>query len=103
MQWNSTLAPGPAQAQKAAPCRSFECLNLNDRPIVPGYKSCLTTRTKAPVKQGNTWRLELNKEFYEGLRFGWIHVRGFERPWHIAEVNQLRGDNAVLSGLFFDP
>jgi hypothetical protein len=43
-------------------------------------------KTKAPVRHGNTWRLELNKELYEGLRFGWIHVRGFERPWHITDV-----------------
>ncbi len=44
------------------------------------------SKTKAPVQHGHTWRLELNKELYEGVRFGWIHVRGFERPWHITDV-----------------
>src|ERR1035437_1170847 len=43
-------------------------------------------KTKAPVRHGNTWRLELNKELYEGLRFGWVHVRSFDRPWHITDV-----------------
>ncbi len=43
-------------------------------------------KTKAPVRYGHIWRLELNKELYEGVRFGWIHVRGFDRPWHITDV-----------------
>ncbi|MCL5945888.1 MAG: hypothetical protein M1472_03415, partial [Planctomycetes bacterium] len=42
--------------------------------------------TKAPVKHGNTFRLELNPELYEGVRFGWIHVRRFSKPWHITAV-----------------
>lgn len=40
-------------------------------------------KTLAPVRHGQTWRLELNRELYEGVRFGWIHVRSFERPWRI--------------------
>lgn len=32
-------------------------------------------KTKIPVKYGNTYRLELNDELYEGVRFGWIHIR----------------------------
>jgi alpha-L-rhamnosidase len=43
-------------------------------------------KTKAPVKYGNTYRLELNKDLYEGVRFGWIHVESFTRPWHIKNV-----------------
>ena len=43
-------------------------------------------KTLIPVKYGNTYRLELNKELYEGVRFGWIHVRKFSKPWHITGI-----------------
>lgn len=43
-------------------------------------------KTAVPVRHGNTYRLELNSELYEGVRFGWIHVRKFVRPWHITAV-----------------
>jgi alpha-L-rhamnosidase len=43
-------------------------------------------KTKAPVRHGRTYRLELNTSLYEGVRFGWIHVRTFDRPWHITAV-----------------
>ncbi len=39
-------------------------------------------KTLEPVKHGNTYRLELNEELYEGVRYGWIHVRSFESEWH---------------------
>jgi len=43
-------------------------------------------KTKAPVKHGNTYRLELNEELYEGVRFGWIHARSLDKPWRITAV-----------------
>ena len=43
-------------------------------------------KTLVPVKYGNTYRLELNRKLYEGVRFGWIHVRKFDKPWHITGV-----------------
>jgi alpha-L-rhamnosidase len=43
-------------------------------------------KTKTPVKYGNTYRLELNDELYEGVRYGWIHVRSFTKEWHIDNV-----------------
>jgi len=43
-------------------------------------------KTAVPVKYGNTYRLELNSEFYEGVRFGWIHVRSFTSVWHITGI-----------------
>jgi hypothetical protein len=48
-------------------------------PAAPG-------KTMKPVRHGSTYRLELSKELYEGVRFGWIHVRHFERPWQISVV-----------------
>lgn len=43
-------------------------------------------KTLKPVKYGNTYRLELNSELYEGVRFGWIHVRANSSTWHITGV-----------------
>jgi tetratricopeptide (TPR) repeat protein len=43
-------------------------------------------KTREPSKYGGTYRLELNRELYEGVRFGWIHVETFSRPWHISAV-----------------
>ena len=47
----------------------------------PGY-----FKTKVPVKYGNTFRLELNDELYEGMRFGWIQVKSPVKKWHITGV-----------------
>ena len=43
-------------------------------------------KTMMPVKYGSTYRLELNKELYEGVRFGWINVRKFSKSWHITGI-----------------
>lgn len=40
----------------------------------------------APVKHGNTYRLEMNAELYDGVRFAWIHVKSVEKPWHITGI-----------------
>jgi len=47
----------------------------------PGYR-----KTRAPVKHGGTYRLELNRELYEGVRFAWIRVKSLDRPWHIQGI-----------------
>ncbi|MGF7232899.1 alpha-L-rhamnosidase C-terminal domain-containing protein [Arachidicoccus sp.] len=50
----------------------------------PAYNgSSRKFKTLAPVKHGNTYRLELNPELYEGVRFGWIHVLSHHHTWHI--------------------
>jgi alpha-L-rhamnosidase len=43
-------------------------------------------KTGVPVKYGNTYRLELNSELYEGARFAWIHVRSFASAWHVTGI-----------------
>jgi hypothetical protein len=43
-------------------------------------------KTKEPVRYGNTYRLELNDQLYEGVRYGWIHVRSFDTVWHIKNI-----------------
>ena len=40
-----------------------------------------------PEKIGDTYRVKLNKRYYEGVRFGWLYVRSFSgKPWHITAV-----------------
>ncbi|MEI7505158.1 MAG: alpha-L-rhamnosidase C-terminal domain-containing protein, partial [Paludibacter sp.] len=43
-------------------------------------------KTSSPIKYGNVYRLELNDQLYEGVRFGWIHVRKFAKPFTIKNV-----------------
>jgi len=52
----------------------------------PNYSSNYPPKTLSPKKHGHTYRLELNSDLYEGVRFGWIHVRAFSKPWHITAV-----------------
>ncbi|MHB1766422.1 MAG: alpha-L-rhamnosidase C-terminal domain-containing protein [Phycisphaerae bacterium] len=43
-----------------------------------------------PERMGNTYRLKLNPQYYEGVRFGWIYVRSFSgTPWHITAVRAI--------------
>jgi alpha-L-rhamnosidase len=44
-------------------------------------------KTAAPQRAGpNTWRLQLNDLYYEGVRFGWVHVHSCRRPWHLRNL-----------------
>ena len=65
-----------------------------DSPDCPGdvemgiseYNEPAPNKSKAPVQHGNTYRLELNRELYEGVRFAWIRVKAPATPWHITGV-----------------
>jgi alpha-L-rhamnosidase len=43
-------------------------------------------KTLVPVRYNHTYRLELNPELYEGVRFGWLHVFSHRRTWHISNL-----------------
>lgn len=43
-------------------------------------------KTLKPIKYGSTYRLELNRELYEGVRFGWIHIKSLTHPCVIKDV-----------------
>jgi hypothetical protein len=63
-------------------------------------------KTLAPIKYGHTYRLELNKALYEGVRFAWIHVKTVSRPWHLKNVRlvcQIRPTNYQGSFSCSDP
>ncbi|MDR1097250.1 MAG: hypothetical protein LBL57_03870 [Tannerella sp.] len=51
-----------------------------NEPAVFNAGSQHPAKTAAPVRYGNTWRLELNRELYEGVRFAWIHIRRLDKP-----------------------
>ena len=57
-----------------------------NEPCVVNSGPAHPAKTAVPQRRGNTFRLELNAELYEGVRFGWITVRTFERPWHLNGV-----------------
>ena len=75
-----------------------------DSPDCPGgvemsiseYNEPGINKTGKPVRYGNTYRLELNDELYDGVRFAWIHVREHTGDWHINDVravNQVKPAN----------
>ena len=65
-----------------------------DSPDCPGgvemsiseYNEPGVDKTGVPKRYGNTWRLELNPELYDGVRFAWIHVKSFTSSWHITNI-----------------
>ena len=57
-----------------------------NEPAIVNVGAQTPVKTKEPIKHGQTYRLELNTSLYEGVRFGWIHVCAFDRPWHITAV-----------------
>jgi len=57
-----------------------------NQPEINAIGGAHNVKTLAPIKYGNTYRLELNSQLYEGVRFGWIHVKSFTSPWHITGI-----------------
>jgi alpha-L-rhamnosidase len=43
-------------------------------------------KTAVATQDGRTYRLQLNKLWYEGVRFGWIHVKAHKKQWHIKNL-----------------
>lgn len=44
------------------------------------------SKTKEPKKYGDTYRLETNDELYEGVRFAFINIEEFDKPFHITDI-----------------
>ena len=76
----------------------FECDELpeavelsiseTNQPAVVNVGAVHPVKTARPqLVSGTTWRLVLNPEFYEGVRFGWLHVRdGGNFPWRLRNL-----------------
>ena len=57
-------------------------------------------KTAPVVKDGRTYRIVLNSLWYEGVRYGWIHVTNHTRKWHIKNLRlvcQIKPTNYVGS------
>ena len=66
-----------------------------------------------PVQYGTTYRMELNRELYEGVRYGFIRVNSLERPFTITAVRavcqvkptnytgRFRSDNEMLNRIWY--
>ncbi len=54
-----------------------------NQPAVFNLGSQQPKKTAKPVKHGNTYRLELNNELYEGVRYAWIHVKALKKSMKI--------------------
>ena len=85
-----------------------------DSPDCPGdveigiseYNEPGLNKSKTAVKYGNTYRLELNKELYEGVRFAWLNVKATNKPWHITGIRavcQIKPTNYAGSFSCSDP
>ncbi|MET0243339.1 MAG: alpha-L-rhamnosidase C-terminal domain-containing protein, partial [Flavitalea sp.] len=57
-----------------------------NEPAVFNYGSQNPVKTRAVTKYGKSYRLELNDLLYEGVRFAWIHVRKFSKPFTIKNI-----------------
>lgn len=67
-----------------------------NEPAILNHGAQNRIKTLEPIKYGDTYRLELNDELYEGVRYGWIHIRDFDKPWNIDDVRlvcQIRPTN----------
>lgn len=70
-----------------APDAAFEAsISEFNEPAVFNAGSEHPAKTAVPARYGNSFRLELNKDLYEGVRFAWIHVRGLGKPAVIRNV-----------------
>jgi alpha-L-rhamnosidase len=77
-----------------------------DEPAIVNTGPAHQFKTLPPRRYGNTYRLEMNSELYEGVRFGWIHVRSFDRAWKITAVRavcQVKPTNYLGSFSCSDP
>ena len=57
-----------------------------NEPAIVNSGSVHPVKTRTPVKYGQTYRLELNPELYEGVRFGWINVHAHKQTWHMKNL-----------------
>eukprot|EP00939_MAST-03C_sp_MAST-3C-sp1_P004722 g4722.t1 len=70
----------------------FASISEYTEPAVVNAGPTSPNKTAVPKRYVNdengtiTYRLELNDELYEGVRYGWIHVLSISAPWHITAV-----------------
>lgn len=58
-----------------------------NEPAIVNTGALNRVKTLAPVRHGHTYRLELNPDLYEGVRFGWLHVLRHTHTWHLRNLH----------------
>ena len=78
-----------------------------NEPAIVNEGAQSSTKTARPILvSGCTWRLVLNREYYEGVRFGWLHSRSDTPRWSLRNLRlvcQTRPTNYVGSFSCDDP
>ena len=57
-----------------------------NEPAVFNLGSEYPVKTAVPKQYGKTYRLELNKQLYEGVRFAWIHLKNVSKKLTVRNV-----------------
>ncbi|TDQ08106.1 alpha-L-rhamnosidase-like protein [Pedobacter metabolipauper] len=57
-----------------------------NEPAIVNIGTAHPFKTASVVKDGNTYRIHLNNLWYEGVRFGWIHVVSHKKQWHLKNL-----------------
>lgn len=66
---------------------TVECsISEFNEPAVFNLGSEHPVKTAVPKQYGKTYRLELNKQLYEGVRFAWIHLKDVSKKFRIRNV-----------------
>ena len=90
----------------------FDSPDLNGRKVELGVSEFNSPAHEGdsigvPEKIGDTYRVRLNPQYYEGVRFGWIYIRNFSgKPWHITAIRavcQIKPTNYTGSFSCSDP
>lgn len=65
----------------------IECsISEFNEPAVFNWGAEHPVKTAVPKRYGQTYRLELNKQLYEGVRFAWIHLKDVTKVFKIKNV-----------------
>jgi hypothetical protein len=83
-----------------------------NRPAAVNLGAQNPVKSARPERHGSTWRLRLNREYYEGVRFAWLCVRDCPVPWTLRNLRLVcqakplnyegafRSGDAVLDGVY---
>lgn len=62
--------------------------NVTLQAAVSEFNSPYPGKTQTLTRYGTTtYRLELNRELYEGVRFAWLYFDAPDKPWHITKIS----------------
>ncbi|MDR1816930.1 MAG: hypothetical protein LBR07_01845 [Puniceicoccales bacterium] len=84
--WFEFDLPTDADAAAFADADVFASISEFNAPAVFNAGSQHPRKTARLTRAGKTCRLVLNREFYEGVRYAWLHVRALKRPFAVSNL-----------------